>query len=125
MTAIDRSNKICATCGRGFEWRRAWARDWDQVKYCSQACRRNKPGAREKGLEAAILNMLAERARGASICPSEVARAVQPDDWRPLLEPVRQAARRLVARDVAEITQGGRRVDPSTARGAIRIRLRR
>ncbi len=124
MTSANRPHKICATCGRRFEWRRSWERDWDQVKYCSQACRRNKPGAREQSIEATILEMLAAKPRNASMCPSDVARLVQPDDWRPLMEPVRQAARRLVAAGAVEITQGGRLVDPSTARGPIRIRLR-
>ncbi|KAA2213761.1 DUF2256 domain-containing protein [Teichococcus oryzae] len=31
--------KICAACGRPFAWRRKWARDWEQVRYCSDACR--------------------------------------------------------------------------------------
>ncbi len=31
--------KTCATCQRPFEWRKKWARDWESVKYCSQACR--------------------------------------------------------------------------------------
>jgi hypothetical protein len=38
------------------------------------------------------------------------------------MEPVRRAARRLVAAGEAEITQGGNVVDPSTAKGPIRIR---
>jgi hypothetical protein len=32
--------KICLTCGRPFAWRKKWARDWDQVLYCSERCRR-------------------------------------------------------------------------------------
>jgi hypothetical protein len=32
--------KICAACGRPFEWRRKWARDWGNVKYCSDRCRK-------------------------------------------------------------------------------------
>ncbi|WP_344735009.1 DUF2256 domain-containing protein [Nocardioides fonticola] len=32
-------DKICLTCGRPFSWRKKWERDWDSVKYCSQACR--------------------------------------------------------------------------------------
>ncbi|MBN2886693.1 MAG: DUF2256 domain-containing protein [Chromatiaceae bacterium] len=32
--------KICACCGRPFSWRRKWARDWEQVRYCSERCRR-------------------------------------------------------------------------------------
>ena len=30
--------RICATCGRPFEWRKKWARDWEKVLYCSQRC---------------------------------------------------------------------------------------
>jgi hypothetical protein len=35
----ERDAKVCARCGRPFTWRRKWARDWDQVKYCSDKCR--------------------------------------------------------------------------------------
>ncbi len=31
--------KICAACARPFAWRKKWARDWDQVRFCSDACR--------------------------------------------------------------------------------------
>ena len=55
---------------------------------------------------------------GATVCPSEVARAVGTEDsWRDLMEPARRAARRLVASGEVEITQGGKVVDPSTATG--------
>jgi len=33
--------KVCATCGLEFEWRKKWARDWDQVKYCSEKCKKD------------------------------------------------------------------------------------
>lgn len=69
--------------------------------------------------------MLEGRSRASSICPSDVAREAAPDDWRSLMEPVRRAARRLVERGEVEITQAGTVVDPSTARGPIRIRLPR
>lgn len=35
-------SKICATCGRPFTWRKKWAKDWEQVKYCSDRCRGNR-----------------------------------------------------------------------------------
>jgi hypothetical protein len=38
------------------------------------------------------------------------------------MEPARMAARRLVAQEKVQITQGGRVVDPSRAKGPIRIR---
>ncbi len=75
-------------------------------------------------LEAAILDLLAQRAPTATICPSDVARAVGGDTWRRLMDPVRQAARHLVDQGEVEITQGGQAIDPETARGPIRIRRR-
>ena len=106
-------------------WRKAWAANWDSVRYCSDACRRHKPGPTGDALEAAIEGLLDRRAGGATICPSEAARLVGGDDWRPLMEPARAAARRLVAAGRIEITQGGRVVDPSTAKGPIRLRRSR
>jgi len=33
-------SKPCSACGRPMTWRRRWARVWNEVKYCSDACRR-------------------------------------------------------------------------------------
>ena len=47
MKAIRKENlpvKICASCGRPFTWRKKWAKDWEQVKYCSDRCRGNRNG---------------------------------------------------------------------------------
>ncbi|MFN3168085.1 MAG: DUF2256 domain-containing protein [Phycisphaeraceae bacterium] len=30
--------KVCPVCDRPFTWRKKWARDWENVKYCSKAC---------------------------------------------------------------------------------------
>ncbi|HDR27957.1 DUF2256 domain-containing protein [Rhodovulum sp.] len=43
----DLPTKTCASCGRPFAWRRKWAKDWDQVRYCSDRCRIR--GARNAG----------------------------------------------------------------------------
>ena len=32
--------KPCQRCGCPFAWRKKCARDWEQVKYCSERCRR-------------------------------------------------------------------------------------
>lgn len=114
--------KSCAVCGRAIEWRKKWARDWESVRYCSQACRRRKLDDTDVALERAILDLLRQRARGATICPSDAARSVAPDGWRPLMERAREAARRLVDRGEVVITQRGRVVEPSTAKGPIRVR---
>ena len=116
-------SKNCETCGRSFTWRRKWARDWEEVRYCSDGCRRHRVGDADRRWERLLLHLLDEREPAASICPSEVARAAEPEDWKPLMEPVRRAARRLVADGRVEITQKGRVVDPDRARGPIRVRL--
>ncbi|MBB1076886.1 DUF2256 domain-containing protein [Rhodoferax sp. 4810] len=35
----DLPSKTCPVCGLPFMWRKKWARDWEQVKYCSERCR--------------------------------------------------------------------------------------
>jgi hypothetical protein len=39
---IDLPSKTCATCARPFAWRKKWARDWDEVKFCSERCKRER-----------------------------------------------------------------------------------
>ncbi|MGC6537419.1 MAG: DUF2256 domain-containing protein [Candidatus Puniceispirillaceae bacterium] len=36
----DLPSKICVFCNRPFDWRKKWARDWDNVHYCSERCKR-------------------------------------------------------------------------------------
>jgi len=35
-------SKPCMACGRAMSWRKSWARNWGEVKYCSEPCRRVK-----------------------------------------------------------------------------------
>ena len=35
----DRPTKICASCGRPFQWRKKWKQVWEEVRYCSERCR--------------------------------------------------------------------------------------
>jgi hypothetical protein len=34
--------KICITCKKPFKWRKKWEKDWENVKYCSDRCRKGK-----------------------------------------------------------------------------------
>ena len=76
-------------------------------------------------IEAAILRLLAGRRDGATICPSEVARAVEPGNWRALMPEVRAGATAMAAQGRLRITQKGCPVDPETARGPVRLALPR
>lgn len=117
----ERDDKFCMSCGRRIEWRKKWERSWNEVRFCSDGCRRHRLSDLDHRLESSILLLLESRANGATICPSEAARAVA-DDWQPLMERTRSAARRLHVAGTIDILQGGRVVDPSTAKGPIRLR---
>ncbi|MEM1260828.1 MAG: DUF2256 domain-containing protein [Pseudomonadota bacterium] len=45
MKKSELPTKICPVCERPFAWRKKWARDWDNVRYCSERCRRQAPPA--------------------------------------------------------------------------------
>ena len=38
----DLPRKNCTVCGRDMVWRKSWAKNWDQVLYCSDRCRAAK-----------------------------------------------------------------------------------
>lgn len=40
MSKAHLPSKPCAACGRPFTWRRKWARDWPEIRFCSERCRR-------------------------------------------------------------------------------------
>ncbi|MEN8642402.1 DUF2256 domain-containing protein [Pseudomonas sichuanensis] len=42
-------SKVCAACGRPFTWRKRWVRCWQQVRYCSERCRRSAPRGQAQG----------------------------------------------------------------------------
>jgi hypothetical protein len=76
----------------------------------------------EARLERTIGALLDQRRPDASICPSEAARAVDPEGWRDLMPAARDAAGRLAAAGEVEVTQGGAVVDVARARGPVRVR---
>jgi hypothetical protein len=38
----DLPQKPCLVCGLPMSWRKRWAKNWDQVLYCSDRCRAAK-----------------------------------------------------------------------------------
>jgi membrane carboxypeptidase/penicillin-binding protein PbpC len=82
-----------------------------------------KPTERE-AIEAAIFALLEKRKAGASICPSEAARLLDPQNWRPLMGDVREVAKALAEAGRLKITQGGREIDVERIVGPIRLSFR-
>jgi len=119
----DLAVKSCVVCGRTITWRKKWARSWDEVRYCSDGCRKRGIQTVDQELETAIMELLASRPRNATICPNDAARLAVGEEWERVIEPARAAARRLSVEGRVVITLEGRRVDPSTAKGPFRIGL--
>ena len=78
--------------------------------------------ASQDRLARCIEQLLDARAPTSSICPSDAARAVDPDGWRDLMDDARAAAGALAAQGRVQVTQRGEVVDVATARGPVRIR---
>jgi len=74
-------------------------------------------------IERCLLSVLALRREDATICPSDVARAIDPAGWRALMAPIRTVARRLASAGIVAITQHGEALAPDAEwRGPIRLR---
>ena len=72
----DLPTKDCVTCGRPFAWRKKWARDWENVKHCSDACRsgaRCAPSRKVHRLGRKIRGEIDGHAAEASECPDQVS----------------------------------------------------
>jgi len=80
-----------------------------------------------EGIRATILELLAWRSPAASICPSDVARALKIDGpgWRALMPAVRDVAADMVRAGELRITRGAAELAPDDlGRGPIRLRRR-
>ena len=45
MRGVKKQNlpeKICEQCKKPFTWRKKWEKNWENVKYCSERCKRTK-----------------------------------------------------------------------------------
>lgn len=89
-----------------------------------------KVGLGERGpkwwerIEQAIVDQVAGRGPGKTICPSEVARRlVEGDDISEVMPHVREAAAVLAGRGEIAVTQRGEPVDARTVKGPIRLGL--
>jgi hypothetical protein len=73
-----------------------------------------------------MFTLLQSRAEHATICPSEVARVLEPVHWRPLMPQIRALAEALARAGRVELRQRGKVIAPfSRIRGPLRIALSR
>ena len=109
-------DKTCIHCGRGFSWRKKWERSWDEVRFCSQSCR--KRGPQDPGRIEALLQLL--RVAPRRILPLDAAVEAALGCNR---DQLRSSARLLVHAKRARLYQKGKLVLPDRAKGALELRL--
>ena len=86
----------------------------------------NQPLARPdpRAIEAALLRLVAERGPDKTVDPQEAARALSgghPDQWGPLMQPIRRAAVALAEEGRMVILRKGKPVDPRNFKGVYRL----
>ena len=75
-------------------------------------------------IEAALLRLIAERGPGKAVDPSEAARALagsHPDQWGPLMQPIRRVAVALAEQGRLVILRKGKPADPRDFKGVYRL----
>ncbi|HEA21405.1 hypothetical protein LCGC14_2408790 [marine sediment metagenome] len=72
-------------------------------------------------------DIASKRGLHATYCPSEVAKAFAPEEWRDYMEIVREVADSLVKKDELVVMQKGDIIEANAteAKGAIRLRLKK
>ena len=123
--SISRTDKVCQACGRTITWRKKWERDWGNIRYCSNACRRRRSPRRDAQLEKSITGYLTQYP-GKAISSAELLKLLHATDTQThttKAEDVRRAMRRLAHQGRIEVIQQGKRIKPQNIRGEVQVRL--
>lgn len=111
---VDQNVKHCLSCGRPYEH--------NNEKYCSKSCSYERLQKKDLFIEQAITEKLDKIPENSTICPSQIARELFPENWRDQMERVRRASRRLVIKQKILITQKSTPVKSLNFKGPIRIK---
>ena len=89
-----------------------------------QRLKKKKKRLDEPIVKERIMTLLkGENARN-SISPTDVAKALDAEDWHSYLRPIRVAAAKLAKEGQIEILRKGKPVDPDEFKGVVRFRLK-
>jgi hypothetical protein len=75
-------------------------------------------------IESTLLRLITERGPGKALDPAEAARTLggtHPDQWGPLMQPIRRVAVALAEQGRVVITRKGKAVDPRDFKGMYRL----
>ena len=85
----------------------------------------NNPNTDDHKIDQKIRDMTGDRGSSGSICPSEVARSLYPENWRAYMDRVRRRAYALYEAGEIVVTQKGQPVDRDSVKGPIRLKHNR
>jgi hypothetical protein len=74
-------------------------------------------------VEETLLALLSQVREGESISPNDVAKAVDPENWRRELPKVKAVAIGLARQGRIDLLRKGKPADPDDARGIYRLRM--
>ena len=118
---LNDQDKICRSCYRKIEYRKKWESCWDEIKYCSDECKKNKF---KYDYTESLLKLTQERGFQKTICPSEVLEGEDKKN-KSLMELVRRSARKLAFENKIEILQNNKIVPFYDYKGPIRLRIKK
>lgn len=81
--------------------------------------------ADSKRIKKQIIRLTKQRGPDKTICPSEAAKACDPDNWRSHMDEVRRAADELQKQGLIAIEQDSQEIQLEEVRGPIRLRIKR
>jgi hypothetical protein len=80
-------------------------------------------GVSDEAIQTCLMQLVRDRGPNKTICPSEVARSLAPENWRDLMPQVRTVGTVLAQSGAIAVMQKGQVVDPESAKGPIRYRF--
>ena len=70
-----------------------------------------------------LLEFACKRGKNKTFCPSEVARSINPENWRALMYSIRKEGNEMIKSNILFCTQKGEPADPMITKGPIRFGL--
>jgi hypothetical protein len=92
-----------------------------QRREAQRKAERQRPDAGQ--IRSRIMALLTARGPDRSARPMDVAKELDPDQWRQHLKAIREEAIGLAREGKIEILRKGKRVEPDNVRGVIRLRI--
>lgn len=77
----------------------------------------------DAAIQECLLRLVGDRGPTKTICPSEVARSLDAEQWRELMPQVRAIGSQLAKSGAIAVMQKGQVVNPDQVKGPIRYRL--